>query len=55
MENEPPARMQICLNPGREKENLFGVALIGVLLQNMEQTLRWVSPWAAFLSVEGFL
>ena len=23
----PPARMQICLSPGRETENLFGVAL----------------------------
>ena len=26
-ENGPPARMQICLSPGRETENLFGVAL----------------------------
>ena len=25
--NGPPARMQICLSPGRETENLFGVAL----------------------------
>ena len=24
--NGPPARMQICLSPGRETENLFGVA-----------------------------
>ena len=25
--DRPPARMQICLSPGRETENLFGVAL----------------------------
>ena len=24
--NGPPAPMQICLSPGRETENLFGVA-----------------------------
>ena len=25
--DRPPIRMQICLSPGRETENLFGVAL----------------------------
>ena len=25
--DRPPARMQICLSPGRETENLFGVVL----------------------------
>ena len=42
--NGPPARMQICLSPGRETENLFGVALQVLFLTTNNYSMEPTIP-----------